>query len=249
MTMEYLEGEFRRLGDEDLAREISNIRKRYAERHKQEDVHPLSVEKMLRESLFPKPFTTEADLLVEYFSQCRKYIDLGFHRALGMTEEEYVESMPKFEFQTDPFKGRFDIPVLVETRIPLKQTANLAYLDYYLNDMEVADWMDDPERYRSPNIPYTTWMQDGKKYLGKSVRDVRANLAPDERGATVYDGIALFVLNPGLLHDKTHYIDLPGTSVGIGHAPNFQIWNSTPEIHHRHIVRASGNFGSVTCGR
>ncbi len=190
---------------------------------------------------------TNPNLEAEWTRQAQKFVELGFHKELCLSEPEYLASLPKFEPQPENFRGRFDIPVLVETRIAPSRQSKLAGLPYFLDDLRVSDWRDDPRGYKTPDAPYTTWMYDGKKYLGKSVKDVRRALAIDERGATIYDGIALWIANPSVLDN--HGIDLPGTSVGSGHAPYLDRWLGAPRVRYRLVGRAHSGFGSASCGR
>lgn len=189
----------------------------------------------------------EPDLDAEWQRQTQRYIKIGFHTELGLSAEEYLASLPKFEPQPEAFAGRFDMPVLVETRIAPQCQAELGGLNYYLKGLNVHDWKDDPKGYKTPDAPYATWMQDGKKNLNINVHDVRNNLAADERGATEYDGIALWITNPSVLND--HSIDLPGTQVGSGYAPYLRQWNGRPWVSDRYVDGANSRFGSASCGR
>lgn len=192
--------------------------------------------------------TKQIDLGLEWQRQAQKLIDLGFHRDLGLSEETYLLSLPKFESQPEAFRGRFDIPVLVETRIDPARQAELAGLDYWIKGLDVSDWKDDPKGYKTPETPYTTWMQDGKKNLKRNVEDVRENLETDERGATKYDGVALFIAHPEILND--HYIDLPGTSLGADYAASLSQWNGKPRVYYDgRVGNAVSRFGSASCGR
>lgn len=188
-----------------------------------------------------------AKLSLEWQRQARRYVKLGFHTELGLSPEDYLASLPKFEPQPESFRGRFDIPVLVETRIALFRQAELARLAYYLGGLNVRDWESDPSGYKTPDSPYTTWMQDGKTNLGRSVRAVRRTLEPDERGATVHDGVALWIVTPDLLND--HYVDLPGTSVESDFAPYLHQWHGEPEVSYVLVDFALSEFGSPSCGR
>ena len=194
-----------------------------------------------------KTAVPEINLDAEWQRQAGRRIELGFHTEIGLSEEDYLASLPKFEPQPEAFRGRFDIPVFIETRIAPKRQAELAGLTYYLSDLNVRDWEDDPKGYKTPANPYATWMQDGKKNLNKSVSTVRKNLAPDERGATEIDGISLFIANPEILKD--HYIDFPGTSVGADYAPYLSRWGGGPEVSCGRVDFADSSYGSASCGR
>jgi hypothetical protein len=186
-------------------------------------------------------------LEAQWQAQADRYVKLGFHRELDMSQEDYLASLPRFEPQPEAYKGRFDIPVLVETRIPAVRQAKLAGLNYYLEGHNPRDWEQDPKGYQTPQNPYTTWMQDGRINLDKSVEVVRTRLAEDERGATEWDGIALYIKSPQIL--KHHAIDLPGTSVGSAYAAFLSLWRVGPEVDAFRVGLALPLFGSASGGR
>lgn len=187
------------------------------------------------------------DLNAEWQRQTQGFIELGFHTELGLSEEKYLESLPRFEPQPEQFKGRFDIPVIVETRIPVKRQSELTRLPYFLEGLEVVDWLGDPKGYKTPKIPYFTWLQDGAKNINRSVRDVRATFAEDERGATEFDGISLYIAHPEILKD--HFIDLPGTTVGSHDAPFLFLWLDRPGLYCLDVGFPGSEFSSASCGR
>ena len=88
---------------------------------------------------------------------------------------------------------------------------------------------------------------DGTVNLKKSVEAVRKKFVQDERGATIYDGIALFVARPDILND--HYVDLSGTQVGSDDAPSLDLWSGGPGLHYYGVDSANPRFGSASCGR
>jgi len=206
-----------------------------------------------KEGLVPKKLPLEKDeekadrdLSIEWERQVKGYFKLGFHKELNLSEEEYRDSLPKFTPQPEAYKGRFDIPVLVETRIPVKKQAELAGLRYYSAEA-VRDWEDDPKGYQTPETPYITWMQDGRNYRKWTVDNFRRAMAEDERGATEFDGVALFIKNPKIL--QHHSIDLPGTSVGSVRAACLLLWFDEPGLRAYLVGNAHPNFGSASCGR
>lgn len=175
------------------------------------------------------------------------YIKLGFHRILKLGEKEYAGSFPKFSPQPETYKGRFDTPILVETRIsPFAQAKSIG-LGYPLA-IRGVDWEADPKGYRTPKEPYTAWIQDGTKYLGVPVAEVRKNLADDERGATEFDSIPLYIKKglPLLVH---HSVDLPGTDFPPDFAAYLSLDCGTPGICLSSLARPNANWGSATCGR
>lgn len=244
MVMERLDAARRHRGNQDPTRQFA-IEKAKRILREADVVDPgpkVPMQKRLVEEIMDR-----LNLFAEWERQTERYVELGFHKELGLTGEEYLVSLPQFEPQPKTFAGRFDIPLLVETRIPPSRQAQLAGLQYYLGDLNVHDWETDPKKYKTPDMPYTTWMQDEMKNLNKSVSYVRQHFASDERGATLLDGIALYIVNPNML--KNHAIDLPGTSVDAVSAPCLKLWGSRPAVDYAPVGSSFPGFGSASCGR
>lgn len=183
-----------------------------------------------------------------------RYQDMGFykHRQLQVSKGSLKDLIMGNEWfdpqQPESFIGRFDIPVIVFGHITVKDQAKLAGVDYHLEGLNVRDWKGDPRGYKTPESVYMTWMQDGQKNLKRSVKRVRSTLDPDERGATIHDGIGLYIARPNILKD--HYIDLPGTSVGFSHAASLELCYSRPGLgYHLAFFKTDPMFGPATCGR
>ncbi len=164
-----------------------------------------------------------------------------------MTKKEYSLSLPSFTLQPVAYKNRFDIPLLVERRIPVARQCELAGVTYFLGGLNVRDWSEDPQGYKTPEKPYVTWVQDGSANLDRSVENVRSRFVEDERGGTEFDGIALYIAHPEIL--ENHYTDLPGTSVGPGGTPWVGLWDGEPKLDYDWVGAAAPGFGSVSCGR
>lgn len=246
MSLRHAEREFNKMGLKGLARAISGIRQELKDRKNIEDI-ALPVQKIETLPLSIKPIVEQLDLDSEWLDQSQKYIGLGFHTELGLKEQEYIVSLPRFEDQPENFRGRFDLPVIVETRISPQRQAELAGLNYFLVGLEIKDWEKDPKGYKTPDKPYIAWMNDGKLNLRKSVENVRKAHAEDERGATIHDGIALYITNSDVLKD--HFIDLPGTQVGSDGAPALGLWGDGPLLVCSRVDDADPRFGSASCGR
>lgn len=110
----------------------------------------------------------------------------------------------------------------------------------------MKDWQGDRGRFRTPNIPYATYLEDGTRNLGVKQSIVRENLLEDERGGTGLDGIFLWVSDRGVL--RRHYLDLPGSEVGSGSAPYVGLWFDEPRLYYGWIGDAYPDSGSVVAG-
>lgn len=198
--------------------------------------------------------TEKTTLEAEWQRQANRFVELGFHKELivdgrrvELTVQEYLKSLPRFESQPKEFRGRLNTPLLVETRIPIEKQMKLARIRYFLEALNKGDWSEDPQGYETPKLPYTTWTDEGARFMGRKVEDVRRELVPDERGGTEFDAVALYIAKPDVL--KTRSLDLPGTAVGSDDAAYLALWYGQPELDYDFVGNASPAFGSLVCGR
>lgn len=151
----------------------------------------------------------EEFLLQEWKRQAQKLAGI-FAREIGQTTEEYIAKLPKFDLQPEEYKGRLDIPVIVETRFALSGMLELLGIYPKMNVNGIKDW--EKGQFTTPEMPYVTWANDGSPDLNRSANEVRRYLKSDERGGTVYDGIALYVRDSSFL--DRYSLVFPGSQVG-----------------------------------
>lgn|SRR3989344_5454258 len=231
-----------------MAARIELLAREYAERYP-ELAESLRDSARLAIRLRVEPFTSEL-LEAEVERQAGRYKELEFHRHknLRISADKLKDQIMSLVYeQPEVFRGRFDNPQVVFGQISPEDQARLAGLDYHLGRLNISDWEHDSQGYITPETSYMTWMQDGTVNLKKSVETARNALVQDERGATIHDGIALYIVNPDVLKD--HFIDLPGTRVELGHAPCLRLWRGGPGLDYYGVGGADPRFGSASCGR
>lgn len=138
-----------------------------------------------------------------------------FAEKLGLSAQEYINTLPEFRPQPKEFKSTLNmpvVPVIVETRIALSEMLGIVGIDPFFDPSEIKDWTEGG--FETPSKPYATWLT----YIpGKSVEEVRVNLGKDQRGGTVLDGIALCLRDPRIL--SRYSLDCPGSQVDPDTAP------------------------------
>lgn len=240
MAMNYTERELRKLGDNDLAKIIAGAHDAFKKRHPElgDIALPQSTRgpKKDKLSLIQKPSTAELDQLsieAEWQDQAQRFIELGFHSELGLTEEQYLATLPKFEPQPEEYRGRFDVSLLVETRIPWEKQAKLACIvvsDYLMSRInETREW--EGNHSQTPDVPYTGWFNSWGQRFAKQIRpfDARDQLAADECGAGPFEGVAQQVHHPEVTLEGK-YFDLIGYSVESGNVPYLLRWDGGPGL-------------------
>lgn len=122
--------------------------------------------------------------------QSNRLIELGFHKALGLSEEEYRNSLPTFEPQPKEYKGVFDLQVLVDPRVGRKEQHKM------VNVKEFAAAEDFVDLTPTPDVPYVIWTHDAGRYRKQNVKQALERFAENEVASTQIEVTALFLQHP-----------------------------------------------------
>lgn len=174
-----------------------------------------------------------------------------FAKELGQSRDQYSDGLPGFFSQSKSYRGRLYIPLLVQTpndRLTLAMMCEIAGVANYIARLnEIKDWEGDSGKFKTPSIPYSTWANDGRVNLGRSVEDVRLSLAVDERGGNICDGISIAIHFPDIL--KRCFLNLPGSQHELEFAPYVRSWGG-PLGFYFHLTSYAGPwFGSGVASR
>jgi hypothetical protein len=192
---------------------------------------------------------TPLDLKGELARQADNLAD-RFAKDLGMSFQEYLDKLPLEAVQPEDYLGRLDTPVLVQVptqKLTLARMVDILGITNYLKAEKVKDWEKDPQKFKTPDQNYLTWVDSGVRFKGQAVDYARSNLASDERGGTVYDGLGLYLANPTIL--KERYLDLPGSQDVSVSAPYLVFWSGRPRLDFSWAGYTNSRFGSVVAGR
>lgn len=138
----------------------------------------------------------------EWKRQTDRLIELGFHRVVhpelseAQAEAEYRESLPKIGLQPPNYNGRFDIPVLVDPRVPPPDQLSRAEIREWLSTRTVKNTVEGPDK------PYVQWTQVGKRLLNLSPKGAMRMLDKDEVGCTFLEVIALYLQHPKIFENR-----------------------------------------------
>ncbi|MGD9986572.1 hypothetical protein [Pseudonocardia sp.] len=176
----------------------------------------------------------EPHLEAEWLRQVDGLVRAGFAAELGMGAEEYTATLPRFAAQPPQYRGRFDAPVVVETRIPWER-------QYELLGIRVSPFMalfPDPVAWHPDSahrdVPYAAWFTRwGQRFEEPTAPDdARAALRPDEVGANLQEGGAVLHAHPAL-NAAARFFDLVGfvfPAAEIGGGVPFEPIERTPGI-------------------
>ena len=136
-------------------------------------------------------------------NQIKNYISQGYHKYLNMTEIQYKDSVSANVIQPEEYKGVFDLPVFVETRIPIKEQLKLLRIDDYINAANLSNLNEEI------NSPYVVWTHDLSLHAGKTISETFSSYLEIETGCTAIEVIAFAVHYSLLCEGKG--IDAPST--------------------------------------
>ena len=170
----------------------------------------------------------------------RCLLDLGYHRAVGQSEGTYVASLPRPSWNSALAAQGYDRLVLVDPRVPLDVPMKHGNMTHHMSRARIEDVVT-----AGPGHPHWLQAQAGARYRGRAVRDVLAAFAPDERGLTVLEGLALVLQHPDVLADDQG-MDLPGSRAhGFG-VPCIATWYGKVGLFARPEAMASPLYGAAT---
>ena len=179
-----------------------------------------------------------------------------FAGRLGMSDEAYIATLPQFPERPSNYSELgLNVPVIVETRVPWMEAAELSgifvtdYLKEKANAKEVSDWGDD--KFEMPQVPFSAWAQDGTRFVYRKPSDVREELGKGEnkdyRAGRIIDSIAIWNVHPDII--KTLFWDIIGTMVGSDDVPDLDHWDGRPELHADQVDSANPDFRALVLGR
>jgi hypothetical protein len=139
------------------------------------------------------------DLESEWRRQVDAKLEAGFPAALRVSVDEYIASLPRPDPQPSEYRDRFDVPILVETRLSWQVQAALANVQLS-NHSRRTMYRPVDARSETPGGPYWAWFSHWAQRFPEPVSpsDARAELGPDEVGGSVHELVALHLAHPEL---------------------------------------------------
>lgn len=181
-----------------------------------------------------KEWTRLADNLADCFAD-----------PLGISRAQYLDTLPSFTPEPETYVVKFDTLVLVQppnlekglTPEKILEIIGLPYNHPYFEDWKGA-------RFRTPSVPYATWLNDGSRDLLRSAR----YLSNDTRPGTAFDGAFLYFADKGLGISRSHYPYLPGSGGDDSHSAYMCRWSEGQWALDSGWFGDPG-YGVVTAGR
>ena len=181
---------------------------------------------------------TAADQVFERAVRC--LLDLGYPKTLGQAKGAYLDALPRPAWDPALAAQGYDRLVLVDLRVPLDVPMKHGNMAHHMPHARIEDVVT-----VGLTQPYWLQVQPGARYRGRAVRDAAAAFAPDERGLTVTEGIALVLQHPDVLADDQG-VDLPGSRAhGFG-VPCIATWYGKVGLFARPETVASPLYGAGT---
>ena len=135
-------------------------------------------------------------------------VGIGVPELLHLSPQQYMETLSYDAEPTCPeYRNRFDLPVMVDTRLPFSDLLSKAGIINYL-DLDAISHISN-----SHLGPYVYCTHDSRKYSSHTAATAIAAFTPDEEGCTLQELAFFYLFYPqlfeGLAIDaiQTHFRD------------------------------------------
>lgn len=152
---------------------------------------------------FPEAISKKQQEIVR--RQIEKLVRLGFHNELGLTEEEYCKSFPILLPQPEEYRGRFDIPLIVDPRIPLGRQHELAGIVEYLNTNKISNLSP------IPKDSYIIWVHDTHNLEENTVEESISGFGEDEKGCLQVEVTSFYLHHPEFFRSNNRIVSATGS--------------------------------------
>jgi hypothetical protein len=150
------------------------------------------------------------DAAAEHKRQMDIHVAFGFPEALGLSVGDYLASLPSPSPQPVEYQGRFDVPVLVETRLPWSEQAGLASVRLS-NHSRRTTYRPFDAASEAPATPYWAWFSEWAGRFPEPIgpAEARSQLGPDEVGGSVHELVSMHMAHPEL-NERGRFFDAIG---------------------------------------
>lgn len=183
-----------------------------------------------------------------FLLQAKRLWDKGFGERY-QSFSEYLGTIPGIPEALKHDDVRFPFLVLVDARLSLKKSCELAGVIYVRNGRNFEDY--DPKNTRTERV-YWMRCQDGQQNRGKTVEASRENFAENEIGLTAMEGIALYAQHPAMI--KNHSLELVRSVIhngdgGIIRVAWFGLYHGVPKLDSSLLGHTEGDpdSGTASC--
>ncbi|NOU20139.1 MAG: hypothetical protein HOO91_21490 [Bacteroidales bacterium] len=173
--------------------------------------------------------------------QIKNCLNLGFHKHLGLSEQEYKDSFRTKAIQPVEYKGIFDYPVLVETRIPVKDLLMLSKIGDFINVGNIKHQTDENK------TPYIFWTHDLMRYKGNTISETQSKCLDFEIGCSIIEVVSFAIQYPHLCKGKA--IDSPITIFKGDYFASLIVHQEKTELASHWINDRTEGFYSLTRGK
>ncbi len=150
--------------------------------------------------VLPHEYTDPSDWNKEVLEQVDKFVELGFNDEIGLTVEEYRRSLALPEggiVQPKNYKGRFDIPIVVDPRLSLSEVFRRWGIAEFVDTREIKNITPIPEG------PYIAWTHYMRNYSNISAEKALTMFAMDEVASTLAEATSFYCYDPDYFMNRS----------------------------------------------
>lgn len=161
--------------------------------------------------------------------QINNLIKLNFHSSLKLTEDQYRKNMPFFNHQPVEYIEQFDLPLIIETRIPLKEQLEKAGFTSNIDISKIRN------ATPVPRHPYSIWIRN----LELSELQKHRRRHNEEKLSPIIEVISFALQYPDLVTNK--HIYALGSRCPSGFPPFIEVHQKNKELKSTHFYPSGIN--------
>lgn len=184
---------------------------------------------------------TQEELQNEWEKQVQKLLSLEFNRVIGKSQGTYRSLLPPFFPQPESYQSRFDIPLLIDPRMPLKKLHRLIGITSSIDEDLIVNTI------KPLQEPYTVWTHDANRYRPFSVKDAIKNFQPDELVTLQLEVTALYMHYPVIF--QNHGVDASGSMFGTASVTCIDTFHDGPTLSQGSLDHPDSRWGALSRGK
>lgn len=189
----------------------------------------------------PAVISVETPEIEEWWTQTDRFIDLGFHDALGYRNpDDYRLTVPKFFPKPRTYEGSFDKPLAVEKRIPFSKLHQL------MGVREIIDTNGITNQRPLPKKPYTVYIANSVETVTGTFDSAMSQLTKNAFAANFIEVDMAYLRYPEFFQT---WLDAGDSRGGADDVPYLYVDGVEPKVFARWALYPNGHWRLLSRGK
>ncbi|MBI2031649.1 MAG: hypothetical protein HYT08_03475 [Candidatus Levybacteria bacterium] len=161
-------------------------------------------------------------------NQIERLINFGFHRELGQDEAEYTQTFSGILEQVEKYRGKFNTPLVVEGRVPLKKQHELVGIEEFFNSEKIKNHIKIPQVPN--NCPFIIWIPSPRDLREETIAESLSGLHEGEVDCTQLEVTSFFIHHSDFFKSSKIIMTAMGSRFNDSHIPYIEYYNNRSRL-------------------